>query len=638
MTHFNHWILLLLLIISLMHGNAQNTAARYEIDAKRIGVTTAENDALPRSREFIRLDSTYYVGYYYEGMFKYNRAADYIGYRNCISPLRKALLLYEKDFKGYLVNLNSLFTSDHKLTDIQMICNALYDSYSNIEEADSAMAILEKVHSWNLQYDFMEYHIKAAWTIHRNRYYLHKYAFLKKSVRENEDMALAHLYEAKSEGNTNAPFYLAIIYNYLQNIDSTEYYYNYLISTGSISYNNYAHYKNTLGQFAEAINNFEREKFSFDKRLIESYYFLPTLYINSGNPAEGIRQTNEIIALNGSTPGFGWYNIALARSYLYDGQLDSAEKAISKAAQFKELHLGTTLGQAQYDFAINVVKMMLVNQEIARIKFYNKNWWYTITDLLSITQLIGERFLLQFAIVNEFVNNPEREGVVYNLFSSENVIGFDEIFNMIRDISPSYFTSLYQQKMIDEKRPNIRRYMAMFYGRFLYIDGKEKDSKKTLEGILYNTLLDTAHEKLFLARIAETLALQYQNAGEKDKFMVMLAFYFKEFPQLIPYSGIKIKARLSTSGLDDEVTSGLVKELKNCSMDWVGPDETALLGISLNFQKKKDKYILSFLVQDANGETLLQPRSMIFKSSKGAGKELALRLFSVGGPAEIEKL
>ena len=43
----------------------QNSAARYEIDAKRIGVNFFDKDALPRSREFIRLDSTYYVGYYY---------------------------------------------------------------------------------------------------------------------------------------------------------------------------------------------------------------------------------------------------------------------------------------------------------------------------------------------------------------------------------------------------------------------------------------------------------------------------------------------------------------------------------------------------------------------------------------------
>ena len=611
---------------------AQTTPARYEIDAKRIGVTPYDKDALPRSREFIRLDSTYYVGYFLEGMFKYYRAADYAGYRNSIQALKKALSLYEKDFRSYLVHLTPGIVADIKLGDIIQLSNALYDSYSNVEQADSAICMLDKIHDWKLAYDLIDYHIKSAWTIHRNRYYLHKYSFLRNSVRENEDLALDHLYKAKKEGNPGANFYLALIYNYLQITDSTEYYYKYLMANGGISYNNYAHYKNTMGQFAEAINYFESEKFSFDKRLIESYYFLPTLYINSGNSLEGIRQTNEIISRNGSTPGFGWYNIALARSYLYNGQLDSAEKAISKAANFKELHIGTTLGQAQYDFSTNVVKLMLADQKIKRIKFFNKYWWLSFTDLFSISGLLGEQFLLRYAIVNEFVNNPERQDVVYTLFSSENVIGFDEIWNMIKDISPAYFTRLYKEKVTEEKRPNIRRYMQLFYGNFLYTDGKEQESKIVLEDLLYNTKLDTAHEKLFLARLAETLARCYHSSGDNDKYNSMLAFHFKEFPQLMPYSGIGIRVKMSISGIEDDVTKTVKKELQKCNIEWVSDNGSSLLNFFLDFNKNKDKYGVTFHVEDNNGQVLIPSGRLLFKSGKGIGKELALRLFGVSGP------
>ena len=610
---------------------SQNPSARYEIDAKRIDVTISDKDALPRSREFIRLDSTYYVGYYYEGMFKYNRAADYLGYKNAIQPLKRSLLLYEKDFRPYLVNLTSFFTIDKKLSDIQQICNALYDSYSNVEFPDSAMWILEKVHSWNVPFDFMDYHIKSAWTIHRNRYYLHKYAFLKNNVNENEDLALSHLYQAKLEGNASSNFYLAIIYNYLQNIDSTEYYYNYLIANGGVSYNNYAHYKNTLGQFAEAINNFERDKFAFDKRLIESFYFLPTLYINSGKTVEGIRQTNEIIAQNGSTPGFGWYNIALARSYLYNGQLDSSERAITKAAQFKELHVGTTLGQAQYDFALNVVKMMIVNEKIERVKFFNSYWWLSFSDLIKISQLVGEKFLLRYAIVNQFANNPERQNVIYTIFSSENVIGFDEIYNMIRDISPAYFSKLFKEKVDQEKRPNVKRYMQLFYGNFLYKEGREKSSVKTLEDILYNTLLDTSHEKLFLARVAETLARDYSYERKDEQYNNMLSFCYHEYPQLIPFTGFKINATLTSSGFQDDETGKVVKELMACHLNWVNAGEDALLRASINFEKRKDKYTVSYSVINREGIVVVPLQKIIFKFHPGIGKELALRFFGVSG-------
>ena len=628
-------LLLLMTVFATFACAAQNAAARYEIDAKRIGVTTSDQDALPRSREFIRLDSTYYVGYFYEGMFKYDRAADYMGYHNCIQPLRKALLLYEKDFKGYLKNLTTLLDYNEKFSDIQRISNALYDSYSNVEQADSAMWVLEKVKSWNAPLDFMEYHIKAAWTIHRNRYYLHKYSFLQNSVQENENLALSHLYEAKAEGNPSANFYLAIIYNYLQNIDSTEYYYNYLLTNGGISLNNYAHYKNTLGQFAEAINNFEREKFAFDKRLIESYYFLPTLYINSGNALEGIRQTSEIISQNGSTPGFGWYNIALARSYLYDGQLDSCEKAIRKASQFKELHLGTTLGQVQYDFAVNVVKMMLVNQQIQRVKFFNSGWWYSFTDLLKISELMGEKFLLRYAIVNQFANNPERQNVIYTLFSSENVISFDEIYNVIKDISPAYFTKMYKQKIEEEKRTNVKRYMQLFYANFNYNDGNVKESIQTLEDILYNTLLDTAHEKLFLARVSETLAKGYYDTHERTKYNDMLMFYLREFPELLPYSGLHLNVRFTQTGLDDDITRKVVKQLRGCNIQLVNGDDPSLINVVVGFEKKKDKYIVSYSSTDNSGRIICKGSRIIFKKADGIGKELALRMFGVSGPEEL---
>ena len=628
---FKYIIFFLSAIGNWQSAIAQDAAKRYEIDAKRLGVQPYDKDALPRSREFIRLDSTYYVGHYYEGIYKYERAADYLGYKNCIAPLKKALLLFEKDFKKDLANTD---TYDAKQVDIRNICSTLYDSYSNLEQPDSAMWILDKVQSWNLPYDFMEYHIKAAWTIHRNRYYIHKYSFLKSSVEENEQFALDHLYQALGQGNANANFYLAIIYNYLQNVDSTKYYYDYLMQNGGISYNNYAHFKNTMGQFSEAIDNFEKEKFAIDKRLIESYYFLPTLYINSGRSIDGIQSANEIIKQNGSTPGFGWYNIALARSYLYNGQLDSCEKAIEKAAEFKELHLATTLGQAQYDFAVNVVKIMLVNQKIERIKFFNPGWWYSVTDLLKMSELYGDKFLLRFAIVNEFANNPERQNVIYTLFSSENVIGFDEIWNMIKDISPEYFTSFYKQKIENEKRENIQRYMQFFYANFLYKTGNNTESKNVLENILYNTRLDTAHEKLFLGRIAETLTRLYDNAGDKDKYYSMVAYYFSEYPQLIPYSGIKIKMKLNMTGVSDDVTKKVVNEMEGCNVNWVDDGYIAIANIS--FEKKKEKYEINYSVQDAAGKTIVLNQRLLFKNAKGMGKELALRLFGVNGTLEYE--
>src|ERR1039457_1265257 len=169
---FISYIFIQCLALIVHNAFSQNTGVRYEIDAKRIGVNFYDKDALPRSREFIRLDSTYYVGWYYEGMFKFDRAADFLGYKNCIPPLKKACLLFEKDYHN---NLKTILSPGHygfAQADITQIANALYDSYSNVEEPDSAIWILDKIRSWDLPINVMEYDIKAAWTIHRNRFIL----------------------------------------------------------------------------------------------------------------------------------------------------------------------------------------------------------------------------------------------------------------------------------------------------------------------------------------------------------------------------------------------------------------------------------------------------------------------------------
>src|SRR4051794_9208622 len=112
--------------------NAQYTRskaqARYEIDAKRQGVTPTDKDALPRSREFLRLDSTYYVGWMYEGMYKFDRSTDYLGYKNAIVPLQKAFDLLDKDYgKTFLTiysSLNNLISNFSRYQDLFTIFNA----------------------------------------------------------------------------------------------------------------------------------------------------------------------------------------------------------------------------------------------------------------------------------------------------------------------------------------------------------------------------------------------------------------------------------------------------------------------------------------------------------------------------------
>ena len=68
-----------------------------KFDAKRHWCSPTDKDALPRSREFIRLDSTYYVGWMYEGQKP--TVVQIILVIKCCSTLQKAFDLIDKDYQ-----------------------------------------------------------------------------------------------------------------------------------------------------------------------------------------------------------------------------------------------------------------------------------------------------------------------------------------------------------------------------------------------------------------------------------------------------------------------------------------------------------------------------------------------------------
>src|SRR3954463_10298266 len=125
-TRYNFFLIVYCLSLIANYSNAQytrsKTQARYEIDAKRQGVAPTDKDALPRSREFLRLDSTYYVGWMYEGMYKFDRSTDYLGYKNAIIPLQKAFDFLDKDygrtFRSIYHDLNSLIANFSRYQDL----------------------------------------------------------------------------------------------------------------------------------------------------------------------------------------------------------------------------------------------------------------------------------------------------------------------------------------------------------------------------------------------------------------------------------------------------------------------------------------------------------------------------------------
>ena len=653
------WIVFIFICFSSFYSLAQdNAAARYEINAKRIGVNPTDKDALPRSREFLRLDSTYYVGWLYEGMYKFDRSADFLGYKNAIIPLHKALTLLNNDFGATLRNMYSsiAFFSENviRYQDYFTIANALKECYDNIEMPDSVMTLLDEIDQYHFQRDYFGTSFQRAWEYHRNRFFTSdKYSFLKNSVAENEQLAFQSCYQGfafieKNKAMNDTWFgasqsvqdrlriyhYLALLHCYNKNYDSSEYYYEQLAQSGYVSWNNYGGMQSEVGKFQNAVDYFSRDMIGFEHNLNEPYYYIPELYVYGGKTKQAIEVCRGIITRNGSTPGFGWYNIALARAYLYDGQLDSAAFSLDKAASFKELHIGTTLTQTQYDFTINLLKVQLLDKSISEVKFLNKGWWYSLSELYKIASLKVQKIMMEYVVVNQLAYDPDRTRLVYDLFCAESTTTFDEAWYLLKNFSPKYFMNKYETYQHTDKRENIQRYFKLFDAQFKWENGDEKEAREDFDRIEKTTLLDTANEKLFLGRMYENLGKVYRKEDD-DMYHSYCNLLMRVYPQLIPYSGLTMAMQLSVSGDGNETTDKVIKDLKRCDIHFTESNENAPKA-SVSFIQKGDKYEALINVISESGKPVVTDQKLIFKKADDVGAEIALRLFGKGGGIVFE--
>ncbi|HEY1030409.1 MAG TPA: hypothetical protein VGD89_01440, partial [Flavipsychrobacter sp.] len=280
--------------------HTKNAALRYEIDAKRMASDMFSDDALPRSREFKRIDSTYFVGWMYEGAYKHEHAADYLGYRNAAVPLEKALRLMERDYRKQLATRTgdvATYVYVYRLQiDYTMIAYLLMDCYSSTEETQKVYDLLRRVLKWNFQRDYhMDAYNYLGWTVHRNRFYTSsKFPFLKNSIDENEKLANRYLDSGLRRININKKInatiyqpgyeqqeklsvyhYKSMLYSYALKIDSAAYYYNQMRNSGIFPHNNYATFRSICGDFREAEKEY-KEAITQDaasKRLKEWAYY-----------------------------------------------------------------------------------------------------------------------------------------------------------------------------------------------------------------------------------------------------------------------------------------------------------------------------------------------------------------------------
>jgi len=629
----------------------------FNIDAKRQIQSMNAEDALPRSREFKRIDSTYYVGWMYEGVYKYNHAADYLGYKNAAIPLEKALKLMEHDYSKALSTRTSDVMAFYPIRfivpDYTMIANYLMQCYANTEQVDKVYALLRHMLKWNFQMDFyMDTYNYLAWTVHRNRFYTStRYPFLKNSIDENEklanrylDSALARIAKNRAINEPMAKYfpgyeerekmgvyhYKNILYAYNFNIDSANYYFELMRNGGRLPHNNYANFRSICGDFrtAEAEYKIASEQDPSDKRLQEWAYFTAILDIYKANPKAGMALAKNMIQANGTTPGYGWYNIALARCLSYDGQIEQSQKYADKAAEFKELHIGTTLGQSHYDFSVQLLKLLNKEQAWQMDRFEHSNWWYNPKVMLDMAGKLSEKYLQQFLIINQFAQNPERERVIYKLFSTENVVSWDEVWSLIHDFSAKYFIKVFKKEAETDNRQYIRKYFELFTARLQMQQGNYTDAKAALDKLLKDPNTDTDYEKLFTARVCQAqaeCAKELKNKAAQNEWLYRL---YLLYPQLVPFTGMPMNMTLHLSG---DVDKDVEKRLRACNINWTNNSSIPSPEAYIIFTRKGNKKDITYYVIDEKGNYIVPKQGFSWQKAEETGVQLAYRLFNIGG-------
>jgi hypothetical protein len=558
----------LLLLPAMMQGQ---TDVRSKIDAERRDLNFGDEKAFVKSREYIRLDSTYYIGYMYQGSYFYERARDVRGYNLAIQPLEKALFLIEKDYDKQLrTRTNDIYEFlrvNAYQTDYCYIAYWLEQAYQNIEKPDMAFHTLERVRNRNLQFENgIETYNQMAWIYHRNRVYTSaNYDFLKNSVHANDSMAYLYLDSAlikiqkdadlnvgifdPNYVNRQAMFtyhYKAILFDHDLQFDSTEFYYNILLRSGYYSSNNYAEYQYTVGEFNNAEGYFieaESRDNDGDRHTREYFYMRSHLEIYKGRPEMADSLIRQAIVGQEATPGYGWHTIALARALQYQGLNAESQEKINSAARFHEMHIGTTWGREQYNMAVATLDYTNKVRFAHEYKFENDAWWNNLNPYCwyRSSQYELQENQYKMIVANLLAENPERDIVVYPLFASENLINFDEVSQVIDGFGTDYFIGIYEELLEKDQRPNLKKYFRYELGRLYLQKGEKTKANALFKEILYNTDSLNGFEWLLYARACEGMALT--TTGAAQDYWVREMYY--AYPELVPFSDLRMKFRIN---------------------------------------------------------------------------------------------
>ena len=154
-----------------------------------------------------------------------------------------------------------------------------------------------------------------------------------------------------------------------------------------LSKNNYGNLQFIQAKFEEAEDyyNQARDQDGYQVKSTKEFdYMESVIRVFKNEPEAAQSLVNSSLSILGTTPGFGWNNIAMTRALYYSGDLEALKKYRDKAANFKELHINSTWGKIQYDRNTLLFQYLYHQQKMNEIRFQDKYYWLSISNLAEL--------------------------------------------------------------------------------------------------------------------------------------------------------------------------------------------------------------------------------------------------------------
>jgi hypothetical protein len=155
------------------------------------------------------------------------------------------------------------------------------------------------------------------------------------------------------------------------------------------------------------------------------------------------------------------------------------------------------------------------------------------------------------------------------------------------------------------------------------------DTYKTLT----SAVVDTAHEKLFMARLYEGLWEQAVRDNDEAKAIQFQQLLFEHYPTLIPFSNLPFSMQVQFSGLADKVTNQVQADIRQCNI--TSNDNSSIPKAVVQFSKKGSKYSANIDVYNQKG-IILFSRKLLFSTAENVGAQIAFSFFGTEIPLEID--